>query len=218
MEQLPTKEQILEKHYEAITVKYPNKNWLLSVYDAPESVEMMLGAMEEYAAVMVMPLVEALKKIQDITEAQGRIPEWKLVTAIRREIEAALSSYTGEQPEDEVPDEFVEHHLKRIKELQKELKEKFEAGEQPAQQPAESAGVWIKGNTLMIVISDADFKKQWFAKSWKGEYESRFIGFFVRDENGELNFQTASGILITPAIEELMFLQEAGEQPLKSEG
>lgn len=77
-------------------------------------------------------------------------------------------------------------------------------------QPQSEGGLqWVKGSKLLKIISEKHFKIQWFAKSMAGEYESRFIGFFTRDELGGINFQTASGILISPAIEEMMFLDES---------
>lgn len=95
MEQLPTKEQILEKHYNAITEKYPNKNWLQNVNDAPEAVEMTLAAMEEYAAVRAMHLVEGLEKVIHASNAGRTLSQIDShVASIARKY---LSSYTGDQ-------------------------------------------------------------------------------------------------------------------------
>lgn len=114
MEQLPTKEQILEKR-----VKINDAN-IDYIRNHPERRingtlrETICEAMEEYAAVKTMPLVEVLKEIRDhIREIQALAkPDFHYVNFdyvdkiwwdnrhINRieKIDSLLSTYTGDQP------------------------------------------------------------------------------------------------------------------------
>lgn len=95
MKELPTKEQILDDcHREIMQGIVPGSTRGFPIAYAPQS----LCAMERYAALRAMPLVEVLKTIQKVYlpeieklyEEEGSIPR-----EIKQIISKALSSYTG---------------------------------------------------------------------------------------------------------------------------